>query len=371
MVSRALALASFVAALAALPLAATSARAQESAPAPVDGTVSLRLAGPDDPALRDSIRELLARLHLAVSGPEPDADGGARATVARVEIDLSSPTDALLLVTDPSGEVRFRRSVPRDASAAIVREEIAHAVQSAVESSLLAARERAAQPPPAPAPPPVLAPVVVAPPPIASVKEQPTASARPSPFGLEITTLAGVGPIADGSGPATRIGLGAGVISRGVLHPSIGLSALYAVPFDSGTVELSSHTSIVSVRALPAIELVHGKWLAVDLGVGAGFDVTTVSPHSSNLPPTNLNNPTTFVDPILSAMLTAHAGLVPGVVVLLSAGVDFDPYSRQYVLAQGSADTEVLSSWRVRPMILAGFGFTALGDGHFAATGGR
>ena len=365
-------LCSYFPALLAVTLAPTGARAQDSSPTPVDGTVVLRIAGPDDPALRDSVRELLARLHLALAGGGTDADGGAaKPAVARVDIDLSSPSDAVLLVSDGKGEVRFRRTVPRDASTAIVREEIAHAVQSAVESEVLAARERptpAPAPPPSAPPPPFLAP----PPPNEAAKEQPAPHARGAPFGLELTTLAGAGPIASGSGPVARVGLGAiASATRTVLHPSLGFSVLYAVPFDSDTAEVTSHTSLLSARGLAAIELFRGRWLAANLGVGAGFDTMTVTPRSPNLPTSNLYPTTTRTDPILSAMATVHAALFPGVVFLVSAGADVDLASRRYVLAQGSDETDILAPWRVRPMVLAGFGFTALGEGHFGGGGAR
>jgi hypothetical protein len=373
MAPRAPALSPHLAALLAATLVATGARAQESPPPTVDGTVVLRIAGPDDPALRDSVRELLARLHLALAGAAADADGGAaKPAVARVEIDLSSPSDAVLLVSDGKGEVRFRRTVPRDASAAIVREEIAHAVQSAVESEVLAARERPAPAPPPASPPAGTPPPPLAPPPNESAKEQPAPLARGTPFGLELTTLAGAGPIADGSGPVARVGLGAiASATRTALRPSLGVSVLYAVPFDSDTAEVTSHTSLLSARGLAAIELFRGRWLAANLGVGAGFDTMTVTPRSPNLPSSNLYPTTTRTDAILSAMATAHAALFPGVVFLVSAGADVDLASRRYVLAQGSAETDVLAPWRVRPMVLAGFGFTAFGDGHFGGGGVR
>ena len=115
--------------------------------------------------------------------------------------------------------------------------------------------------------------------------------------------------------------------------------------------------------ALDRFGLIRGSWLALDLTAGGGFDVITVAPHSTDLPSSNLDDQTTRIDAILSTMLTAHAAVAPGVVFLLSAGIDADLDSRQYVLAQGPTNTEVLEPWQVRPMILAGFGFTALGDG--------
>jgi hypothetical protein len=360
-----------VAALLVASLVPASARAQDGGAVRVaDGAVDLRIVGPDDPELRDSIRELLARLHLSVSSP-----GGAPSRVASVQIDLSSRSEALVVVTDgATGEASLRRSVPRDASADIVREEIAHAVQSAVEAALLAARARATQPPPPapPPPPPPVAPLVAPPPPASrAVAEEPRAASRPSPFGIEVATLAGVSPIANSSGLATRIGLGASVNARTILHPSLALAFLYAVPFGNGDEELSTVTNIASVRGLAGVGVFHGRWLAVDLGVGGGIDVVTVAPHSGSLPSSVALNPATRVDRILSAMITAHAGISSGVIVLLSAGVDMDLDSRQYVLADGNTLDPVLVPWQFRPMVLAGFGFTALGDGLFSIGGGR
>jgi hypothetical protein len=159
-------------------------------------------------------------------------------------------------------------------------------------------------------------------------------------------------------------------VSRAFLRPSLAVSLLFAVPFDTGNEKISTQTTIVSLRALPAVSLYRGSWLAVDLGAGAGFDVVTVAPRSEQLPASNVNDQTTRVDAIVSSMVTAHARVAPSVVVLLSAGVDVDLDSRQYIFADGTDDTQVFAPWRVRPMVLAGFGFTALGDGFFPSGGG-
>jgi hypothetical protein len=68
------------------------------------------------------------------------------------------------------------------------------------------------------------------------------------------------------------------------------------------------------------------------------------------------------IDPIVTAVLTAYASLTSGVVVFVSAAADTDLAIRHYVNVEGSAQSDVLTTWRVRPMILAGFGFTAIGD---------
>lgn len=369
MVPRAFALASLVAALLAAPLFETNARAQDGIAGP-DGAVALRIVGPDDPALRDSIRELLARLHLALATARSDDAGAPPPLVARVEIDLSSPTDVVLVVSDPTGEQRVRRTVPRESSSAIVREEIAHTVQSEVESALLAARERASRPAPPPlapapvplAPPPAPLSVVAAPP----AKEQPRAEARRAPLGFEITTLVGVSPVTNNA-LGTRIGLETNLLSRWPLHPAIALSALYAVPFDEGPVgdvELSAHVNLVSLRALPSLEIVQGRWFALDVGAGAGMDLMMVSSNTPIL--LNVSGAkATNEDPILSAVATAHFALASGVSFLLSAGVDVDPVARRYVLVEGATPTNVFVPSQTRPMILAGLGFDALGDMRF------
>ncbi|HEY2509971.1 MAG TPA: hypothetical protein VGI39_03920 [Polyangiaceae bacterium] len=374
--------------VASLALVALPARAQDggapaasSANPPVVARrlVLVRVVGAAaDPTLDDTLRELLARLDLETRDVPDDAPDGGSAlvsdkTLARVEIDLTARSDARILVVDArTGEVRLRRSVPRAPSAAIAREEIAHTVQSAVESLLVVDRERVASqtaaPSPAapaaaaPAPPPQES-VFVVPPPALRVREEAhPPSPHHSPFALDLTVHSGIGPIGDGSGPDFRIGGGVVARWREWISPSLAIWVNYAPPFDTGSLLISTHTSVVSLRAAPAVQIVHAKWLTVDLGAGGGLDVLNVAPHSEQLTTDQLETETARADPILCGVLTASASLASGVVVLLSAAADVDLASRRYVAFEGTRETDVLSTWRVRPMILAGFGFTALGD---------
>ncbi len=165
----------------------------------------------------------------------------------------------------------------------------------------------------------------------------------------------------------------AAVIARGTSTRRSRSTASTPFPFDAGpvgSVELSAHASIISLRLLPSIELFHGRWLALDLGAGGGVDVFTVTPGRANLRghrSTPLGPQSTRADPILSAALTAHFGLASGVALLLSAGLDVDLAAREYVLGEGATNVPVLSPWQERPMILAGLGFGALGDVRFGA----
>ncbi len=347
-------------------LFATSARGQASpASTTVSSTVVVNVVGAGDSQapLEGSLRELLARLHLTMN----PADAPPESVLARVQIDLTSPAQATVLVTDGhSGEVRAHRVIPRDASAAITREEIAHAVQSAVESALII-EERAAAAAPPPAPPHVEPPVVT--PPAPTPREAATQPARrPSWFALDLTTLAGAGPFANGVGPVVRIGGGVIASSRGTLRPSIAVTGFYAVPFQSDAASLvGAYANLVSVRATPSIEVFHSSWFALDVGAGAGVDSLSVQPRSAILPSTNLGANTSRVDPIVAGVVTARAALASSVVFVLSADVDVDLASRRYVFDQGASEVDVFAPWRVRPTLFAGLAFTALGEGLFAS----
>jgi hypothetical protein len=159
------------------------------------------------------------------------------------------------------------------------------------------------------------------------------------------------------------------------LRPHLALKVTYAFPFDSSSatvapgVTLGAHASVFSPRLTGGVQVVRSGWFHLDAGVGGGFDVLNVAPRSDKL--ASLEQPTTKVDPVLTALLTAHAQLASGVVLLLSAAADVDLASRHYVGQSGATTDEVLSTWRVRPMILAGVGFTALGDEPASPTASR
>jgi hypothetical protein len=344
--------------LAALTTILLAAPAFGQAPPASAVVVNVVGAGDSQPALEASLRELLARLRLTMN----PSDAAPDAILARVQIDLTSTSQATVLVTDGhTGEVRAHRIIPRDASAAIIREEIAHAVQSAVESTLLVD----APPPPPPAPAPVQpAPI---PPPIEPQHEAPPGVPRTRRwFALDVTTLAGAGPFGSGAGPVVRMGGGAQLSSREGLRPSIAFTGYYAVPFQSNASLVGSYANLVSLRVTPAIEVLHASWFALDLGVTGGIDVLSVQPHSAILPSTNLGPTTSRVDPIVGGAVTARAALASSVVFVLAVDVDVDLASRRYVLDDGSSQVDVFDPWRVRPTVLAGLAFTAFGEGLFA-----
>ncbi|WP_205633704.1 hypothetical protein [Labilithrix luteola] len=333
--------------------------------------------GQDDVAVLDAtIRELLGRLQLVVThGPALD-----RSTVlARVSVAMTSVGGARVEVIDArDGHVVMQRTVPKEGSSSITREAIAHAVQSAVEAQLLDAEAPAAEPAPAPAAPespspapapaptPATMPLEQAPPEALKdvVVEKP---ASRSTMALDVATFGGFGPIARGSGIVPRVGAGVTLASRAGVRPALTLIGAYALPFDNDAAFVSSRTSFVSIRALPSLQLVGFSQVAIDLSAGGGFDVLSVQPTSTVLPASALGQDTSRIDPLLTSMLTARIGIVPGVVLLASAGIDVDLSTRAYIVDNAGTRTEVLSPWRVRPAIVLGFAFTALGPAAFAA----
>jgi hypothetical protein len=164
-----------------------------------------------------------------------------------------------------------------------------------------------------------------------------------------------------------RVGGGVQLSSRGTLRPSIEVTGTYAVPFQSNASLVGSYTSLVSLRALAAIELLHASWFALDFGAGGGVDFLSVQPKSAILPTGNLGPTTTRADPIVMGTLTARAALAPSVVFFLAADVDVDLATRHYVLDEGASQVDVFDPWRVRPSVFAGLAFTAAGEGLFAS----
>jgi len=375
---------------------------------PIRRKVELTIEGESDPDLANTIRELVGRLGIEVVRPAARGAGeGHNFTLARVWVDFGSFGEALIVVSDVrTGDVVLRRSIPKNPSVSIFREEIAHAVHSAVESELLVEQDRvdaasrrpaggppsASAPPelppspsaPAPSPPP-------APPPPAPPPSSPPAPPRPeyvsfsearvlddkpqavpsgrSSLALDVTTLVGVGPFASGT-YVPRVTGGAILGSRRGLRSSLALTVSYLVPFDASSPYVDARTNVLSARAVPGVELFRGARMSLGVGAGVGFDALNVTPGSTTLPPP-LGASTTRLDPILSPVLEGHFGLTAGVVLTVAVACDFDLASRRYVLEEGGADSNVFVPWRVRPTLLAGFTFTALGEGLFAARGTR
>jgi hypothetical protein len=310
-----------------------------------------------------------------------------------VQVDLRSADEAIL-VTEGRRQARRQRVIHRDPAPVLAREELAQAIQSAVESQLFGDPDLPGAPPsepvPAPAapaspvatppvaPPPAPVPVTAAPP---ANPVQPSAEVGPVlpaeapvaghsvPLGIDISTLAGGGGFASSVGPVTSLEGDVAVTYRSGWRPFVSLSGRAVLPFDSAAEAVSCRASLLAARVLAGIEPVHTSWFALDAGGGGGADVLWTQPSSAVLAASVLGPDATRGDPVVTAFVSAHVRLVPGVALTLLALGDVDLSPSRYVVAQGTSVDPALSPWRVRPTLLAGFTFTALGPPIFSRGG--
>lgn len=346
------------------------------------------MIGPAEDAkvLEATIRELLARLQLTMATEKTAPSGSLLETVV---IDLTGTYGTKVVVKNASGKTVLDRTIEHSDSAAIHREQIAHAVRGAAEAEILEDDDRVAgrappiveppaapvstmqplapaptvsgPPPPAP-PPPTVVTTVVNPP--DKAEERPKA---PSSLALEVATFAGGGFFASET-LAMRVGGGLTLASRKWLRPSISVTALYAFPFQNtlrqdGQDTLTSRTNLLSIRALPGLGVWRSKRFGVDVAAGAGIDMLDVSSSSGPLPSSALAASTLRADFVMTGVVSGYWAIASDVALTVSAVFDVDPSSRTYVFADRGTDERVLAPWNLRPMLLAGLSFTALGGG--------
>lgn len=158
-----------------------------------------------------------------------------------------------------------------------------------------------------------------------------------------------------------------GVGLRGGLHPSLAIEARWVAPFDARAALVEAHGGAFALRVLPRIQLWGGPTGAVDLGVGGGVDVIHVESRSESIPSSRLQPGTTRTDPIATAALTGRVAIVPRLDLSLAFALDLDLASRRYIVDEGGSATVVLQPSRLRPALLVGVTFTALGAPRFTA----
>ncbi|HEX4446341.1 MAG TPA: hypothetical protein VH044_06390, partial [Polyangiaceae bacterium] len=175
------------------------------------------------------------------------------------------------------------------------------------------------------------------------------------------------GPVADGSGLVPHVGGGAVVGSRRGRRPSLTVTGAYLVPFETPPATVRARTTITALRAVAALEVWRTAGFALDLGAGGGIDVLEIDGTFGEKTTGILARSSTRADPILTALATGYVALTPGVALTFVAGAEWDVTPREYlVTGPGSGDQlALLAPWRVRPVALAGFTFTALGGGLF------
>jgi hypothetical protein len=362
------------------------------------------VAGTEDAReLVNTICEVVGRLGLPVNAhiveqrPPESASDGQTPGIARVEIDLTSPSTAQVVVYGRGGDVVAMQRFARNTSSPVLREEIADAVRSAVEAQLLiepepsgrfvpsaastgagnAGHRAPARVDAAPAgtspfsvgEPAVAEPPSLTPPPVALVAPTPSEApvGRPSPvrwLEVDLSALAGVGDFEKRVSVVSRLGGEATVVYRKWLNPSLIIAGEYVVPFDTTSQQgVTAHSSIASMRVVPAIQVFHTPIIAIDVGAGVGIDVMNTRLASSNATATN-NSPSTRLDPVLRGLAAAHLALAPRVAISLNIACDIDVATNTpgYYVKSDAGYYYVFSPFRVRPLALLGLTFAAFGE---------
>lgn len=322
--------------------------------------------GRETGSLVDTMRELLARLSLvpnvhAVTQIEDAEKIGIGTSAARLEIDLRSDKETTIVAIGKDG-TPHTRTIHRDPSPAIAREELAHAIQTIAMAQLFpelhAPEQDAAAPEPeASAPPPV---IEVTPPPEVTPPQHDALPPEKSPWALDVSVLAGGTGFSDNSGPVARVMGSVAVVRRKGLRPSLAFEVHGVFPWAMEGTQVTARASDVGLRSMAGLSFVHTSWFTLAGLAGGGVDIVTVDPSSRVLGASAIANGTTRASPILSAALGADFAIVSSVVITLRAVTDFDLGDTHHYIDRMNGDV-VFSPWHVRPALLLGLSFTPFG----------
>jgi hypothetical protein len=333
--------------------------------------LTVAASGEQTALLAATLRELVARLGLdlrvartesnpAIALRAPSASNDERARVSIDETAADRVTIAVSAVHNGDVSTPVERTVARDASSAIVTEQVAHIVHSTLESLLAAEPLEPAPAPvnPTPAPPPRA--IEPPPPPTPAIVEVPE---RPAPRGPSWWGNVHAAAAAYGTGrgiaPGAEAVLGAGGALgvtgwRGFGRPTLWLSGAYNAPFDEPNPDVTVRTTMTSVRGSVMLEMLAARLLGLDAGLGAGADIFHAVPGTASTG-TSLAGTSDLVDPMVTARVIAGVRLVAGTRLVVGVDVDCDVATHRYVIQRATGDhSAVFQPWPVRPSALVG-----------------
>jgi hypothetical protein len=341
------------------------ARAQDRA-----STVLITVAAPASEAeqLEAVARELLSRLQMQVElrrvGRIAYSEirrplGPRQAYFARVWIAFTKSGRARLYLEHSERDRLLVRDVAPDSSnPELVREELGHILQTAIEGlkageEIGAPRAEAMQQveedeAPSPAVPPVATPEPE-PEPAADRPEPSWERRRALRFGprYEAVWLGDASAFEDGPGAAL-----------GWLAPKarwgLELLALYRRPLTIEAAPVGARTQTLGFRLQATFDAWRGERSLLRLGAGAGADLVRVSPRASAGSEIELAQ-SGWLSLALGRVSLSYARELAGVLdVELTLGADIDPVGTRYVFASSSGERNVLEPWPVRPLVSLG-----------------
>ncbi len=347
---------------AAQPLEEPETDAVAEAPAP--RRIHVQIAA--EPAAREALTRVLAELMQRVSvemevEPSERADlaallapqAVAQTYLARCLLDLSSPTEAALLVHDPARdrvlERRFARTPGDDE---LAQEELGHMLLAAVEgllsgaalgtprSDVLSAAEAAH---------------VAVPPPSETEPESESAPSSARSFRIRTALLYEAAML--GHAPGFAHGPQLAVVIRTPLEPVLGLqlSAQYQVPYDLDTAPVGMRLQAIPLRALATLETELTARVSLRFGLGGGADVARLQPTAEAGERVAATAPRTLLFGVARALAGVEVRLARLLALWAALAVDADFDRTEYVLERSDgATSEVAAPWRVRPALSLG-----------------
>jgi hypothetical protein len=294
-----------------------------------------------------SLRELVSRQSVALEVRHVDA--GEEPAFAAVQADFSSPTECTLTVIDAKGRIVLLRRIDQTDTADLLAEAAAHVVYGVVDELLNIPPPRQANVPPSM--PPMLEAGVAAAAPVAPKPE--------GPWGLEVGAyFAGreLGLVSAGGGVEVAL-----TRRIGRFRPGLMLLGTYQAPLEVTGFLVTLQLQQVSPRLAVTLDILHGRTARLDIGLGGGADVFLVSSIPHDLPPEQAPPRPPFISPVLTALAVGRVAVARSVDVYLGFTLDVDLRPPSFSTYQNMQPTSVLDPWVLRPSLVVGFSFSALG----------
>ena len=301
-------------------------------------------------AFTASLRELLGRVGVTLSDTAERTDSND--ILGEAEVDWSALEEGTVRVRDAGRREVLVRRISKGASGALALETAAHWVQAVVDEL--------AHP---------LAPPVAAPP----VREVEAVVAAALPPAAPIVGFdTGVFVLGRALGNEASLAAGAGVhatlsLDIAGLRPSVWLLAQYQIPVVVPGTLIDLRVQAFQTRAGLSVSPLRGPSWRIDLGFGAGLDVTHAQPTGGGIPGGRLTPARWDVTPILSSLIVARIAAARTVDFHVAFALDVDLQPRRYLARVGGADEVLYSGWLVHPALLLGGNFNLVGPAPFAS----